>query len=329
MAMPQPGATLSLAHLELTLHERIGQSAYGVVWRATHAHDACPVAVKLLNVEAMGLAPPMQQQRWRTGFQTEIAFLGNLTPWEQRAIVRMHGHGQADGQPAFAMELLAGDLAAWMKARAGQAVNASSAFAWLAQINQALETVHRAGCRYLDLKPSNLLLTGDGRLKLADFGTVQTGLAGAAEDYAGTAMWQAPEQFQAGPDARYHSDWRSDYFAMGAILYWLVTGSCLAYGRQCASARHAVLTAGATPAITPHAERAPVLLPSERQIFTDRLLTDGWDSLAAKRGSALLSQLLAENRVERPASALDIGRALRGLKNPACALAMPPVREAA
>ena len=319
--MPQPGATVILGHLTLVLGNPLGQSAYGQVWRAACKRSGRPLAIKLPNCDSMARAPASQRHRWHASLQTEIGFLRRLTHWDQRAIVRLHGHGHIGDQPAFAMELLGQDLAAWMRSRAGQAVHTDQAFAWVAQANQALEAVHRDGCRYLDLKPSNLLLTHDQRLKLADFGTLASGLAGSSDSYLGTALWQAPEQSLARQDGRYHSDWRADYFALGALLYYLVTANVLTHGRQCAARR-----AQAAPPSVPHQpvrqNAGTALLPVERDTFTARLRADGWDASSTARACALLAGLLEREPCHRPDSAVAISRSLRQLRSPT-SLALP------
>src|SRR5947209_2854785 len=87
-------------------------------------------------------------------------------------------------------------------------------------------TIHRAGLVHRDLKPGNILLDGDGRPKLGDFGLVRGGKATNtasmtnAGELIGTAAYLAPEQ--AG-DA--HVDFRADLYSFGITLYALLTGA--------------------------------------------------------------------------------------------------------
>jgi eukaryotic-like serine/threonine-protein kinase len=92
-----------------------------------------------------------------------------------------------------------------------------------AQVCAALAAAHAQGVIHRDVKPGNVLLAGDGRVRVADFG-----IAKAATDHAGTgdgmvlgtAAYLPPEQAQGGP-----ADARSDLYALGCVLYELLTGA--------------------------------------------------------------------------------------------------------
>jgi len=280
------------------LQAPLGRSSYGQVWRAASVLDGTPAAIKLVNRAQMDLAPPQQRAVWRACFEAEIGFLRGLQPWDQRHIVRLLDSGEHDGQPALALELLDGDLAALvatLRSR-GNGPGIGQALAWTAQVNAALAKVHQYGWRYLDLKPANLLVDARGAtLKLADFGTNRPLQDSAEHSYAGTAAWQAPEQFFPDEAGRYRTDARSDYFALGALLYWLVTGIPLRFCAACADAYRTYGTAGA-------ALRAPAILaPDELALFARH-------SCADDAPAALLRALLAPRPEARPRHALEISR---------------------
>ncbi|MGH8855413.1 MAG: protein kinase domain-containing protein, partial [Telluria sp.] len=221
--MVQQGSIVSLARGQYRLREPLGGSAYGVVWRAD-APGGGSAAVKLVNTEQMARAPAALRGHWADSARKETCFLAGLAPWDGRHIVRLLDSGCHDGLPAMALELLDGDLAAHLALQraAGLPTGALQALAWTAQVNQALAKVHAAGFRYLDLKPANLLLDRRSAcLKLADFGTSRAQVDAPTHSYAGTARWQAPEQFFAQASGLYMADLRSDYFALGALLYYL------------------------------------------------------------------------------------------------------------
>ncbi len=92
---------------------------------------------------------------------------------------------------------------------------------YLAQICAALGYAHARGIAHLDLKPENLLLHEDGRLVLADFGLAhllkQGHMQGGSSMFLGTPYYMAPEQFRGEPEPR------SDLYALGIILYQLLT----------------------------------------------------------------------------------------------------------
>ena len=296
--MVEAGDIITLTAGAWRLQAPLGGSSYGQVWRAASVLDGTPAAVKLVNRAQMDLALPPQQVVWRACFDAEIAFLRGLQPWDQRHIVRLLDSGEHDGQPALALELLDGDLAAHLatlRSRGGLP-GIGQALAWTAQVSAALAKVHQYGWRYLDLKPANLLVDAHkGTLKLADFGTNRPLQDSAAHTYAGTAAWQAPEQFFPDDAGRYRTDARSDYFALGALLYWLVTGIPLRYCAACADAYRTHGTAAAA------ALRAPAILaPDEAALFAGQAGAD--DALT------LLRALLAPRPEARPRHALEISR---------------------
>ena len=297
--MVETGDIITLTAGAWRLQAPLGGSSYGQVWRAASVLDGTPAAVKLVNRAQMDLALPPQRAVWRACFEAEIAFLRGLQPWDQRHIVRLLDSGEHDGQPALALELLDGDLAAHLATlrNRGDGPGLDQALAWTAQVNAALAKVHQYGWRYLDLKPANLLVDArSSTLKLADFGTNRPLQDSAAHSYAGTAAWQAPEQFFPDDAGRYRTDARSDYFALGALLYWLVTGIPLRYCAACADAYRTHGTAGAA------ALRATAILaPDEVARFAGHA---GADDAPV----ALVRALLAPRPEARPRHALEISR---------------------
>lgn len=301
--MYQTGTVVQLAGGHYRLRERLGASSYGAVWRA-EAEAACgSVALKLVNLEQMRRSPPSLRSRWREGARAEIAFLRGLAPWDGRHIVRLLDSGEHGGMPAMALELLDCDLAGWLAA--GNTVPVPQALAWVGQVNQALAKVHAHGWRYLDLKPGNLLLDrATLTLKLADFGTNRRLGDREPHSYAGTASWQAPEQFfpQAGG---YRTDLRTDYFALGALLYYLVCGRVLRYSATCAQAYRVHGPQAGAALLAADGRRPAILQPDEASLFAGRI----GDAAAL----ALLRSLLGERVEDRPRHALDISRRLAGL----------------
>jgi serine/threonine-protein kinase len=268
-----------------------------------------PAALKLVNRTQMDLALPPQRVAWRACFDAEIAFLRTLQPWDQRDIVRLLDSGEHDGLPALALELLDGDLAshlAALRAR-GAGPGLAQALAWTAQVNGALAKVHQYGWRYLDLKPANLLVDArGGTLKLADFGTNRPLHDSAPHAYVGTAAWQAPEQFFPDPSGRYSTDARSDYFALGALLYNLVTGLPLRFCSACADAYRTHGTAGAAALRARHGGALPAIFaPDEAALFAAYAPARAQHPLLV-----LLRALLAPRPEDRPRHALEVSRLL-------------------
>ena len=322
--MYDAGTVISLSGGQYRLREPLAGAAYGVVWRADSLHAIGAVALKLVNLDQMARAPAALRTRWLDSANTEIAFLRSLAPWDDRHIVRLLDSGEHLGLPALALELLDGDLAAYLAEHiaAGHTIAPARALAWTGQVNQALAKVHANGWRYLDLKPGNLLLDrASDTLKLADFGTNRRLDDLRAHTYAGTANWQAPEQFFPDADADgYATEARTDYFALGALFYYLVCGRLLRYSSTCGQAWQTHGRDGAATLLAAYQARPPVLQLAEVTLFANHL------GQAAVPGLALLRRLLADSPAERPQHALEISRLLGQATS---LLGAPPARSAA
>jgi serine/threonine-protein kinase len=331
--MEQAGTIITLAAGQYRLRERLAGSAYGVVWRADGPSGIGAVAVKLVNREQMARAGASQRERWVSCAANEIAFLRQLEPWDQRHIVRLLDSGAHEGLPAMALELLDGDLGQHVAAcrTTGGALALVQVLDWIAQVNQALAKVHQHGWRYLDLKPGNLLLDRRrGALKLTDFGTNRLLSDLHPHSYAGTANWQAPEQFFPGQAGRYRTDARTDYFALGALFYYLATGGQPL--RFCSACGQAWREHGAeAPALllAQHGGVVPsVLGANEEALFAQRVAGALPKPEVAGAALALLRALLATSREQRPRHALEISRMIARVRDALCVDA-PSLRSAA
>lgn len=314
--MLDAGAVITLEAGAYRLRAPLAGSAYGVVWSADALPAGRQVALKLINQEQMARAQPEQRDRWIASAHKEIAFLRSLEPWDERHIVRLLDSGVHDGLPVMALELLDADLSRHVARlrNAGRSIAFDQALAWLAQINEALAKVHQYGWRYLDLKPSNVLLdAGRGSVKLADFGTNRLLGESNPHSYAGTANWQAPEQFFPDRDGRYLTDARSDYFALGAMFYYLVTGGLpLRFCSDCGQAYREHQAGGAAILLARHGGAIPPTLhPEEANIFEQR---------AGGEALGLLRRLLSADPNGRPPHAIAISRMIADVRASATAL---------
>lgn len=303
------GALIQLNGGAYRLAALVAASSYGVVWRAIRRDSGQAVALKLVNRAQMAQAPSILRGCWTESLQREAVFLRSLAPWDARHVVRLLDSGAHDGLPALALELLGPDLGrhcAALRAQ-GHALPLERIYAWLERINQALAKVHQYGWSYLDLKPANLLVhPHDGGLRLTDFGACRPIGAPPSRSYAGTAAWQAPEQFFPAA-AGYATGWRSDYFALGALFYYLVRGGdTLRFSRTLSHAwsRHGTQAASVLKA------PPPTLLDSEAELFGQR---------AGGAALGLLRRLLALEAHDRPANALEISRMIARAGAEVCA----------
>lgn len=139
-------------------------------------------------------------------------------------ILRVEETGVLDGRPWFTMELVEGrDLRVAIPTWLGLAPDQRFATVQgvLVQLGRALAAVHALGLVHRDISPANVLLTHEGVVKLADFGLVADGRTELTREgeILGTVAHSAPEQLRGEP-----TDARSDLYALGTVLYQMLTG---------------------------------------------------------------------------------------------------------
>ncbi|CAN5857438.1 hypothetical protein BH23ACT2_BH23ACT2_20570 [soil metagenome] len=183
------------------------------VWAATDQVLARQVAVKILHPHLA------RDQSFVKRFRGEAVAAARLA---HPSIVSIYDTLAEDGINAIVMELVVGTT---MRADLDQhgPLKLDAVLAIGTQVADALGAAHASGLVHRDVKPANILLSGDGRVLVADFG-----IAKAAEgsdltsdgSMIGTAKYLAPEQVEGGP-----IDGRTDLYALGVVLYEALTGS--------------------------------------------------------------------------------------------------------
>jgi hypothetical protein len=216
-----PPAALGTSTIEEALGNRyrvefeLGAGGMGRVYRATDQVLDRPVALKTVHPEI--LADP----QWLARFRVEAAVAAGL---QHPNIVQVHEILDIGSTPVLVMELVEGsDLTHRVEA---QAPSPREAARLLAEVCEALEYAHGHGVIHRDIKPGNILLGPDGIPKLTDFGLAvrpDRMPAGSmeAEGVVGTPAYMAPEQARG--EARAITN-RSDVYALGATLYFALTG---------------------------------------------------------------------------------------------------------
>jgi len=190
--------------------EIIGTGAHG---RVARAHDPMInrlVAIKLFPKE---LASGEARQR----FIQEARVVGQLS---HPSIITLHDMGidEATQTPYLVMEFLEGQPLDRVLEKGS--VPYPKACAWAAEVACALGVAHRKGVIHGDVKPANMLITDEGRVKLMDFGMARLASHDSkATPLAGTPAYWCPEQIVGKPQ-----DARSDLFSLGVVLYEMVTG---------------------------------------------------------------------------------------------------------
>src|SRR5262245_12586016 len=170
------------------------------------------VAIKILNERHAG------DMQFVERFRREAKSAASLS---HPNIVSIYDRGEAEGTYYIAMEHLDGrNLKELIIARGPAPVRL--AIEYTKQVLAALRFAHRHGIVHRDIKPHNVLVDRDGRLKVTDFGIARAGASQMTEagSIVGTAQYLSPEQARGG-----QVDQRSDLYSVGIVLYELLTGS--------------------------------------------------------------------------------------------------------
>jgi beta-lactam-binding protein with PASTA domain len=137
-------------------------------------------------------------------------------------VVGVYDQGKADGHVYLAMEYVPGRTLRDVMKQFGP-LTPEQSLVLLDPILEALEAAHGAGFVHRDIKPENVLISDDGRVKVADFGlarAVETSNASATQGMIiGTVAYLSPEQVERGD-----ADGRSDVYAAGILLFEMITG---------------------------------------------------------------------------------------------------------
>ncbi|GAA2109576.1 serine/threonine-protein kinase [Streptomyces synnematoformans] len=261
-----------LERYELT--HRLGAGGMGEVWAGYDKRLDRRVAVKFLRPHAS----PGTLRRLERRFMREARLTARL---EHPGVPVLHDAGRLPDQRLYlVMQLVTGHTLATVLRRC-ERLPADWALAVTAQAADVLAHAHVGGVMHRDLKPANLMLTPTGTVKLLDFGIAaaldpephEPRLTAAGEMAPGTPGYIAPEQMLG-----HRATARSDLYALGCVLYQLLTG--------------AEVFTGATPWV----------LFDRHLNDTPRPVTELVPQLP-QEVAGLVTRLLAKNPDDRPASA--------------------------
>jgi TolB-like protein len=219
----------TLAHYRI--ERRLGEGGMGVVYAARDLQLDREVALKVIRGDLLDSAG--RERFWREARAAAALNHPNIG--------HLYEIREESGQLFIVMELLAGDTLA---DRLGRGPLPCSEVARIGlETLDALGALHQRGFVHRDVKPSNVFLLADGRVKLLDFGLVypvgsssgQPGLT-MAGSVVGSPRYMAPEQVRGGT-----LDGRTDLFALAAVLYEGVAGRPAFRGESMVDAMHAVL----------------------------------------------------------------------------------------
>ncbi|SDH54076.1 Serine/threonine protein kinase [Actinokineospora alba] len=233
MRLVRPGSLLSHVNVEskecrvieegqlvadrYRLLETIGSGAMGVVWRAKDERLGRVIAIKHLHVRPGLSAAQTDEARRRAMREARIA-----ARLQHRNAIAMLDVAEHDGDPCLVMEYLESQSLSAVLAERGTLPPEQVASIGH-QVAAALAAAHAAGIVHRDVKPGNILLAGEGTVKITDFGISRALGDGTITEtgmLAGTPAYLAPE-IARGKDPGH----ASDVFSLGATLYHAVEGT--------------------------------------------------------------------------------------------------------
>jgi tRNA A-37 threonylcarbamoyl transferase component Bud32 len=214
---PPTPADLAPLFPGLEIMEVAGHGGMGTIYKARQPQLDRVVALKILSPE-LGRDPAFAQH-----FSREAQALAKLN---HSSIVRIFDFGLAGGFYYFLMEYVDGvTLRTLIDQKRLQVEEAQRI---VIEICHALQYAHDEGIVHRDIKPSNIMLDKKGRVKIADFGlarlmeknTKDSSVGGPSTMFMGTPQYMAPEQ----ADHPWKVDRRADLYALGVVLYEMLTG---------------------------------------------------------------------------------------------------------
>lgn len=218
--MVEPGDWSELAAGDVfagyRIEQRLGRGGMGILYLAVEPGLERRVALKLIAPEAAA------EEIFAKRFAEESRIAASI---EHPNVVPIYAAGEQDGVPYIAMRYVAGSDLGRRIAREGR-LDPEAAIALIAQVANGLDAIHAAGLVHRDVKPANVLLSGqegEEHAYITDFGVARnvatnSGLTQTGR-FVGTLDYVAPEQISGG-----QVDARVDVYALGCLLFKLLTG---------------------------------------------------------------------------------------------------------
>lgn len=198
------------------IEQRLGRGGMGILYLAVEPGLERRVALKLIAPEAAA------EEIFARRFAEESRIAASI---EHPNVVPIYAAGAEDGVPYIAMRYVAGSDLGRRLAREGR-LEPAVAVALIAQVANGLDAIHAAGLVHRDVKPANVLISGEPGSEhayITDFGVARnvatnSGLTQTGR-FVGTLDYVAPEQISGG-----QVDARADVYALGCLLFKLLTG---------------------------------------------------------------------------------------------------------
>jgi len=267
----------------------IGSGAFAIVYEAIDSNNGARVAIKKLIFDSSNPANIELVER----FAREAQIIANF---RHENIVQVVGFGYAeDKRPYIAMEFVEG-ITLQARLRLGKPMELSEAVGIMKGVLSALQYCHSHKYKVVhrDIKPANIMITAFGQAKVVDFGIARLEGSTMTQEGSiqGSAAYMSPEQWLGK-----ETDFRTDIYAAGVILYYLLTGKRPFEGPE-QKIMHDVLSAEppAPPSSLPSAITAALDEVVERAMKKEPLERfDSADAFAAAIDAALEAERQAEN----------------------------------
>jgi serine/threonine protein kinase len=232
--------------------DELGRGAMGVVYKARDPKINRVVAVKTVSLNGQ---PPEEEREYRERFFREAEAAGRLS---HPGIVTIFDVGEEPDtrDPYIVMEFVNGPSLEKLLAGDNHTLPLEAAVQLTLELAEALDCAHGQGVVHRDLKPANILVTEEGRAKIADFGVAKLNLANLTLGgrTLGTPAYMSPEQLSGET-----VDGRSDLFSLGVILYTVLTGYRPFQGNSALTVSYKVVNREPVPASVLDTELPPGL----------------------------------------------------------------------
>jgi len=195
------------------LEENLGTGGMAMVFRSHDLMLERTVAIKLLRADFS------KDADFRERFRQEAKAAANLS---HPNIVTVHDFGLDTDQLFIVMEYVPGTNIKFILQRRGR-FSVDEAIALMVQACAGVGYAHRAGLVHCDVKPQNMLVTPDRRLKVVDFGIARA-LASILPDERAEVVWGSPQYFSPEQAAGSAPSPASDVYSLGVVLYEMLTG---------------------------------------------------------------------------------------------------------
>jgi len=195
--------------------EQLGEGGMATVYKAYDTRLETDVAVKVIRTENI---LPSTLERSLKRFEREAKALARLT---HPNIVKVTDYGEYEGKPYLVMPYLPGGT---LKQKLEKPIPWQEAARLLLPIARALDFAHRQNMIHRDVKPSNILITADGEPMLTDFGIAKILDLEETQDLTGTGMGIGTPEYMAPEQWTGKTSTQSDQYALGVVLYEMLTG---------------------------------------------------------------------------------------------------------